>query len=635
MSNTFEKEIIWVHWMGRVVREESIRELAETVKAKCPSVTGIAIKTNDGVDWQGRYDTDPAMEINGPQDIFKWARELARNGLQTHLWCVVRGVQPDAESDIIVEACNVPGVRSMILDVEGGPQYFGGRPPEVARHMIERIRAGIASDFHLALNYDYRGSHPDSIHFDEWLPHVQSLHPMVYHWHFSESTKGPQTYLEAMFNNLRVYNLPIVPMLQAYPDPSTDLMVPETHMYQAGYYSFEHGATGISYFRLGTFVEDEHYAAVGRIKPDEITVIPPPSEEEEDPASTFQVVTLALNVRTKPTLEPRTLIPGIQLNLGDRVEVLPTSRLENQGYVWWRHRDGWSAEKAVSGSPVYMVRAADLDPTPTDSIFQVVTLALNVRTQPSLDPSTLTSTTLRMGETVKVVPGSRRDTLGYVWWQHDLGWSAEKRSDNTEIFMADVNTELPGTAFVITKSPMDLDDMEWFYYYGNTRFAFLYGSQHNYDGYSQGLHGGLDYGYPAQSGRTIPIFAGVHGTFDYGGSGRAFGPNRVDILVEGYRIIYGHIAQPLQLAKGTPVNPDTVVGVVDVNADHMHLEIRKSGYIYNPLLFMTKTMREKIFDDFPPVGSFAFYQSTSWNKWITPLDQPVITIGGPVIGPRA
>lgn len=632
MPTPFDKQIIWIHWMGRVVREKSIRELAETIKTKCPSATGIAIKSNDGNDWQGSYDTDPAMEINGPQDIFKWARELARNGLQTHLWCVVRGVNPDAEADVIIEACKVPGIRSMILDVEGGPQYFGGRPPSVARHMIQRIRAGIPSDFHLALNFDYRGSHPDSIHFNEWLPHIQSLHPMVYHWHFSESTRGPERYLEDMFNKLRPYNLPIVPMLQAYPDPSTNFMVPDEHMYRAGVYSYEHGAAGISYFRIGTFVGNDEYEAVGQIKPDEIEVIPP-EPEPVSLASTFQVVTLALNVRTKPTTEERTLIPDKQLRLGERVAVLPTSRIENEGFVWWRHKEGWSAEKSVDNSRIFMIPA---DGGGTQQMrFQVVTLSLNIRTEPSLNAFTLTGEQLRLGEVVRIKPDSRRDAFGYIWWEHEHGWSAERRSDGSEIYMADVDAALPPTDFRFFRSPMNINDMQWFYYYGNTRFAYFYGRDHNYDGYSQGLHGGLDFGYPAKSGDTIPVFAGVNGIFDYSGSGRAFGPNRVDILVGEYLIIYGHVANPVKLAKGTPVNPDTIVGWIDTGAKHMHLEIRSRGYMYNPLLFMPRSMRENIFEEFPPIGSYAFFQSESWNKWVTPLDQPVIRLGGPVIGPRA
>jgi hypothetical protein len=228
---------------------------------------------------------------------------------------------------------------------------------------------------------------------------------------------------------------------------------------------------------------------------------------------------------------------------------------------------------------------------------------------------------------------SRRETLGYVWWKHRAGWSAEKRIDGSEVFMIDADSDLQASDFAFQRSPMNLNVMQWFYYYGNTRFAYFYGRQHNYDGYSQGLHGGLDYGHPGNV--DVPIFAGVHGIFDYSGSGRAFGPNRVDVLVGDYLIIYGHVARPVQLPRGAAVTPDTVIGFIDRGAQHVHLEIRRAGYIYNPFLFMAPEMRETIFRNFPPTGIFAFYQSSRWNQWLTPLDQPTIRRGGPVIGPRA
>jgi murein DD-endopeptidase MepM/ murein hydrolase activator NlpD len=549
MATPFDKRIFWVHWMGRVVAERTIDELVETVKSRTPNVAGIAIKTNDGEDWQGRYDNKAAMAINGPDDVLRWVKALARRGLQTYLWCVLRGRNVDAEANVIIAACKVVGVRAMLLDVEDGAGYFGGQTAETARALITKIRAGIPSDFHLALNFDARGRHPANIHINEWLPHVQSLHPMVYHWHFSEGTRGPTTYLDEAFRVCRQYNLPVAPMLQAYPDPSSGTRVPEDDIFAAGVYSFQKGAAGISYFRLGTAGPPD-FTAISRIDPNKI----PP---DQDPPGTqkriFQVVTFALNVRTDPTTEARTLLPKEQLHMGDRVEAVANTRTENEGFVWWRHRTGWSAERPIDGS---------------------------------------------------------------------------------DIFMADINLPLPPPPFVFQRLPVDLNTMKWLYYYGNTVFAFLYGRQHNYPGYSQGLHGGLDFGHPG----GVPIFAGVNGAFDYGGSGRAFPPNRVDVMVGDYRIIYGHIAKPLSLPRGAPVTPDTVVGEMDFGQQHMHLEIRLDRdqfLILNPFLFMTSQMRDDLIKKFPPTGDYAFYRSSRWDRWLTPLDQPTIIRGGPVIGPTA
>jgi hypothetical protein len=550
MPTPFDKRIVWIHWMGSVVGENTIEELVETVKNFSPNVAGIAIKTSDGEDWQARYDRKASMAIKGPDDILTWTKALARRGLQTYLWHVIRGRNIQAEVNIVTAACKVPGVRSMILDVEVGELYFGGQTADTARALAQGIRAGCPPGFHLALNFDARGRHPANIHINEWLPHIQSLHPMVYHWHFSEGTRGPITYVDEAMRVCKQWNLPVVPMLQAYDDPSSGTPVPEDDVLASGIYSFQKGAAGISYFRLGSAGTRE-FRAVSKIDPNNIpTEGPPPGTQKR----IFQVVTPALNVRTEPTVEPRTLLPSEQLRMGERVEAFANTRTEREGFVWWQHRTGWSVERTL---------------------------------------------------------------------------------DNREVLMADINQGLPPPPFLFQRLPMDLNTMRWLYYYGNTVFAFLYGRFNNYPGYSQGLHGGLDFGHPGGA----PVYAGVNGIFDYSGSERAFGPNRVDILVGNHLIIYGHLANPLKLPRGTPVNPNTVVGQIDAGAKHMHLEIRfdktNQQLILNPFSFMPNAMFDELTKKFQPVGDYAFYRSSRWERWLTPLDQPTIVRGGPVIGPTA
>lgn len=547
MATPFDKRIFWLHWMGRAVGENTIEELVQTVKQYTPNVTGIAIKTSDGEFWQGRYDNKPDMAVNGPNDILRWAKALARNGLRTFLWCVVRGDNIEAESRVIAEACRVRGVQGMLLDVEVGEGYFGGQSADTARRLITRIRNAAPNGFHLALNFDARGSHPQQIHINEWLPHINSLHPMVYHWHFSEGTRGPRTYIDEAFRNLARYNLPIVPMLQAYADPSSGTRVPEEQVYDAGVYSFQKGAAGISYFRLGSASIPE-FSGIRRINPNAVPT--DPFDDPNEPKTTFLVSTFALNTRTQPATDAQTLIAGGQLHMGERVVVLNSSRTETEGFVWFRHRGGWSAERT---------------------------------------------------------------------------------SDRREVYLVDVDDPLPLPAFQFQRLPLDLNLQQWLYYYGNTVFAFRYGEQNNYNGYSQGLHGGLDFGHPG----GIPVYAGVNGIWD--GRGSAFGPNRVDVVIGDYRIIYGHVAKPANIPRGTPVNPNTIVGEIDFGQRHMHLEIRyqNQNYILNPFIFMSQAMRDALITKFPPEGDYAFYSSPRWQQWLTPFDQPTIIRGGPVIGPKA
>lgn len=626
MPTCFDNRILWLHWKGAAVGEKTIDDLAKTVKKYSPNAAGIAIKVADGADWQGKYDTKASMAIKGPESIQTWAQTLKNHGLETHLWCVIRGDNVEAESKTIIQACNVSGVCSMILDVEDGPQYFGDQEPGTAKALVEKVRAGIPKDFHLALCLDARGTHPANIFIDEWIPGVQSLHPMVYHWHFSEATRGPQAFVDEAFNALEKYKLPIVPMLQAYPDPTTGKRVPPDQMYEAAIYSFQKGAAGVTYYSLGKAGAPE-FQAVARIdltkKVEIVTVapkvetaqpVPPKSEpavtepvqpaqatqpaqptqpvqpQVTQPAQTqptqptpvtvtittkvFQVMTPVLKVRTEPSAEPRTLVPSVQLQMGDKVEVDPNSRTVDDGYIWWKHSQGWSAEREdKDGGEILMA-----------------------------DPSTISTAT--------TVPTSIATT------------TASETATN-------VNPSVPQPAFFFSRLPMDLDKMRWFYYYGNTVFAYKYGYQYNYQGYSQALHGGIDFGHSG----GIPVYAGVNGTFQYSGSGKSFTPYRVDVKVGDYLIIYGHIVNPISLSVGQPVTPDTVVGMIDSGMKHTHIEIRYKNFIYNPLLFIAEPMRDQLIVKFPPKGEQAFYTSNGWTKWITPLDQPVITLGGAVIGP--
>ncbi len=270
MSTPFDRRILWWHWRGSAVAENTIADLAHTVCTQTPNVAGIVIKTSNGAQWQGDYDDDkPALAITGPASIQVWVTTLQQHDLETHLWCVVHGQDIAAEAQRIIDACHVPGVKSLILDVEAGERYFGSQPPEAARALITRVRAHIPPDFHLVLCLFVQSDEPDHIHINEWLPHIHSLPPMVYHWDFSPATSGPRPYLNAAFARLAPYRLPLVPILGTYPDPHTGQPVPAAHLTAAGRHAFELGAAGISYFRFGSAADGcsgpTQYAAIRRL----------------------------------------------------------------------------------------------------------------------------------------------------------------------------------------------------------------------------------------------------------------------------------------------------------------------------------------------------------------------------------
>jgi len=382
----------------------------------------------------------------------------------------------------------------------------------------------------------------------------------------------------------------------------------------------------------------------------------------------FVVGSQQLRVRSQASLKSATvtwLQPGAQL------EVDAASRTEADGYVWWQHERGWSAEKNSSGSEINMTEMQAAPPptkqtkeiagvkTEERTEFQVGPQQVRVRQQPSLKAAHVMW--LAPGMVIQVVPTSRTEADGYVWWQHASGWSAEKNSSGSEINLFEPGTvKIEETAGKTTKSgapsvplgpdglpdvnhlpfkdtmfqrfPVDQDKIRWWQYYGNNVFARnLWAEGKTWYKYCQALHGGLDFGNSNDKG--VLIYAGVEGTYDKLDK-MYTRPNGQWVKVGDYVIIYGHLVNPRPFSAGDPIHPDTVMGEIDLGGqNHLHLEIRYMGkWIVNPLLYMSQEMRDWVTKKFPP-GEKYFYKDAGWGQWQTPLDQPVLILGGPVIGP--
>jgi uncharacterized protein YvpB len=261
----YDRTIGLIHWVGKVMAESTISEVVATLTQLGPNVNAYYIKTSDGRDWQGKFDdiaNKRDLAILGTDDVTRWVAGLNAADIDCHAWSVLHGKHPEAEADLVAAACNVPGLKSMLLDIEDGEGYFDGGRTTV-RTIIKRIRDNIPEDFHLALNLDARGGHPAAIHIWEWLPHVQSLHPMVYHQVFSSGLQ-PETAVSNAFASLRQYDKPVVPMLQAYND------VPPAEMTRAAAAAFQQGAPGVTFFRAGAIGPDEFEAIRAINIPDEL-----------------------------------------------------------------------------------------------------------------------------------------------------------------------------------------------------------------------------------------------------------------------------------------------------------------------------------------------------------------------------
>ncbi len=247
---------IW-HWKGDVLPDNSIDELAQRLKRTAPRVTEVFVKTSDcteqgGANWQGTWDSSPDLALDGPERIDRWVSALGRYGMNFHAWCVARGLDPVAETNIIVQACQRPGVRSLILDVEPYEGFWSaGR--EGIRPFMLRIRRQLPADFHIGMSVDPRRHHYQGIWPEEWRPFVNSIHPQVYWVTFGNL---PQEALQEAWEVWGDFGLPIVPVLQGNAD-AWEIRMAHTLATR------RHGAPGLGWWRLGV-IGDPQFSALNK-----------------------------------------------------------------------------------------------------------------------------------------------------------------------------------------------------------------------------------------------------------------------------------------------------------------------------------------------------------------------------------
>jgi murein DD-endopeptidase MepM/ murein hydrolase activator NlpD len=267
-ATPFDGRIGMWHWKGDSVPEGTIDELARNLKANAPGVNQLWVKTSDitpsaGAQWQGFWDTKRALAVDGPAAIDRWVAGLGRHGIEFVAWCIPRGINVAAEADLIVQACQRPGVKAMVLDVEPYEGFWvGGR--EAVRALMTRVRRALPGSFHIGLCIDPRRQWFEKIHPFEWQPFVNSVHPMAY---WATFRRPPDEVLAETWDVWGSYGKPIIPALQG-DAPVTDMQTASTLSVN------RHGARGVSWWRLGVMGPSELRTA-GRALGNNSTTPPP------------------------------------------------------------------------------------------------------------------------------------------------------------------------------------------------------------------------------------------------------------------------------------------------------------------------------------------------------------------------
>ncbi len=243
------KVAVWyVH--GRTVAENTIDEIIGVLQEYAPAVEAVWVKIGEANEWMGnigRGDPKPDLAIRGVADIDRWVSKLAASNLEFHAWYIPKGINPTAEADLVVQACNRPGVRSLIMDVEPFTGYWVGGRSNV-RPFMTRLRAGVPASFHIGMSVDPRPWHFNSIFPQEWRPYINSIHPQTYWGDFSQT---PDASLQMVYNTWGSYGLPIIPVLQGYQGPGNRLTREDMDRARV-VATVTYKAPGLSWFRFGT-----------------------------------------------------------------------------------------------------------------------------------------------------------------------------------------------------------------------------------------------------------------------------------------------------------------------------------------------------------------------------------------------
>ena len=237
-----DKMVVW-HWKGSSVpNTRDFSALLHPYRQFAPrSVGGLVVKVSDGGWWMASFDTHPVLRIAGPQDVQRWKEELERERLQLHIWAVVKG-DGEEEARPIIEAARLPGVRSVILDVEPFAGFWKGTEQDV--HSLMTVLRAVLGQMHIGISVDPRRSHFAKIFPHAWGDYVDSIHPQCYWGIMGRPSKDV---LEEAFAVWFPLNRPICPVLQAHDVPAEEVV-------GAAETALSLGASGVSLWRTGVIV---------------------------------------------------------------------------------------------------------------------------------------------------------------------------------------------------------------------------------------------------------------------------------------------------------------------------------------------------------------------------------------------
>jgi len=308
MPTPFDNRLLLVHWIARALRPTrdvfgkidpragelgiSVRDFCQWARRNFPNLSGLSVKTMHGVVWQGAGGSDDPHDVRAITSLDRlndWLRACNESNLELHTWCVPVGrvngnslVQQETSllAQVMSTRVDGVGVKSLSLDVEAGRGFWTGTDADVAEYW-SRLRSALPQT-HVAVILDYRfRTQGHTAFITGWASQADSLHPMVYPGEFFPGAADMpiEREMRRAFAELKGFNKPVVPMLQAHDASGTikRLTRPEEITAQADW-ALKVGAPGFTFFRTGTdHFQSSKWPGFAAIKlPGSVTPVPPP-----------------------------------------------------------------------------------------------------------------------------------------------------------------------------------------------------------------------------------------------------------------------------------------------------------------------------------------------------------------------
>lgn len=219
MNAAINRHFWWVHsTLG--VNHNTIGQILDHIQVNTPGAD-VAIKAFNGTLWQGQAERYPreGISIMDAEGLQAWVEACHFRGIQCHAWGVITNTSV-RQSDIVYQVAAVPGIGSVILDVEPYRHYFYDDDTNTSYTYRDTLslcnRLADIPIEKLALCYDYR--RPKAIHFDLWRKIVTDFMPMVYTGSFEAP---PQEVVPLVHKHMKEYELETctIPALQTYIEP--------------------------------------------------------------------------------------------------------------------------------------------------------------------------------------------------------------------------------------------------------------------------------------------------------------------------------------------------------------------------------------------------------------------------------